>query len=102
MVLFAAWLLSEKIHNEKHHAEQEGYMPRPYVAEMAYQTFCTYVDAPQPSWDLLSVSLRLAWTMAIRMAIQEVHTVRCTVPLRVAGSLGKSPHHRWKSLEKQA
>lgn len=83
----------------RHTKHDEGVeaVSRPYIAEIAYETFCTYMDAEQPSWDMLSVSFRLAWTMAIRTAIQEAHTVRCTTPLKIEGLPAKSPHHRWKS-----
>lgn len=63
---------------------------RPLLAELAYREYCRYLDGPQPAWGDLSIAERLAWTMAVKRAVQEA-----TTPPK---GMAKSPHHRWQSV----
>lgn len=54
-------------------------MPRPHLSQLAYEAYCTYLDAPQPAWETLPLTVRLAWGMAARAAILEAHRLPCAL-----------------------
>lgn len=66
-----------------------GRVPRPHLGELAYQEYCRYLDAAQPAWETLPVIVRLAWGMAVKVAVAAALTVPWRREVKVARKPGK-------------
>jgi hypothetical protein len=70
-------------------------MPRPHLGEISYLAYCQYLDGPQPDWETLPLTVKLAWGMAARAAILEAHRLPCSLDVQVAKQ--KAPASRGKN-----